>query len=555
MDHPYNYWPTPVNENNVVGYDEQGNRRVRVRVPKNKRSTAGNSISTTAEMKIPERILETDTTASEKLPRYRVKTNEIPQPSETQPYSYSTKPETTETTVTPNNITPDGSYIDSYSTFSSGVTLITNTVPPETTVNTYTTMVERPNGITRVRMKVRKNKDGSRTIIGAAPREQNPAFNNMNPNYRDRDLPPKRENDRVVEEINGEKLYAADSEAVRPLNLNINHAVPYQQSGAYNYVANRNALNPQQFPENFRVNIPANSRFAGTDATTMESATTLESDENDQNLTESSFKTTVSRDLPTFWQSENDIDDDFIKLEIGAGTYTYLDDELIRQNLERQEQEEIERERQRQIAIAERNALYEELSKRQIAQSAPTIDDTTPYYDMLKEKPWKFIPRNRRMHNLPPSAEFELDTNVSYESANLTAYGIYMPSAESSLTITEDKEKESEIKSEIYGEIANSTATASTTSSIPTELLDWRNLQDIMKKREPKPSTLAEPTPAPSIHPVEEEEEEEEKREKEEEEEEEEEEDSMDHIEEEEEEEEEVMEIMVEEEEDDNLFD
>ncbi|EAX90915.1 hypothetical protein TVAG_469900 [Trichomonas vaginalis G3] len=516
---PYNYQPNPINQADVVGYDLQGNRRIRVRVPKRQRNIFDQSLSTTADAKIPTRIIETDTSIAIEVPKYHPpqKEREIPQPSQSQPYSYTTQSQNT-TTETKNNITPEGSYVNSYSTFSTDVTLITNTVPPEQSTGTYSTMMERPNGPTRVRVKVRKNKDGSRTVIGPAPqREPNSAFNSLDPQYRDRELPPRAQNDRIVEEINGEKLKAIDSQEVKTLDLKVNHAVPYQHVGVFNAVSGKKITNPGPIPENYRADIPYNSRFIGNnDTTTMDSNTTLESQTIETQ--ESTNLSVVSRDLPTYWQSEKDIDEDFIKLEIGHGTYEYLNDEMIRGINEEKELQRIQDEENEKMRLRELEIEKREIAKRQQDWEQQEINERegTPWMDLFNNKKWMFIPRNRRMHQVPITnvEDDVINTDVSYDSGNLTAYGIYMPDNTPSCQIPVNNEpKEENIKPQevlkpLYGEISSNEYSTTQTSSTRSEYLDLSNLNKVsqiipLKKQSEsvrKPSE-AQPQPQPQPQP------------------------------------------------------
>ncbi|EAY04206.1 hypothetical protein TVAG_298260 [Trichomonas vaginalis G3] len=208
--------------------------------------------------------------------------------------SYTEKSAKTESTYVVNQQFPvdQTSKSFSYSTYGTSVTLSKDSekTPVESTES-------------RIRVRVHRNANGKKIILGPSKHQSksrklpNPNFDDLDPHYRYYENPPPRDIDHYVHDITNPTGKPLDENDVKPLDLKVNHALPYKHIGSVNAVQPKKKSGKKgqvEFPENFRVNIPANSRFLGSNYTTY-THSTIESRTTD--TIESSNRSIVSRDL------------------------------------------------------------------------------------------------------------------------------------------------------------------------------------------------------------------------------------------------------------------
>ena len=446
--------PEPDSSAQVVGYDEQGRRRIRLKVPKKVHKNPESTYLPSSEsypLRPAQMVLDSSNADPVRPPQ---KTNNQKNESD---YSYSYTPidysySSAQYSNEKSNEAP--STTCSYQTLASSVS---GTVPSYTTFsyysntgsysstqsqqgNTQTTAVSGPNTYTKIRVKVKKNKDGTKTIIGPAKGGvAKPVYTREDPHYRAPELPPHTQNERYVRGLTS--ISSEDPEknsAVLDLDLKINNAVPYQDE------INRHFFNavpkkaPQigdgadALPENFRVSIPYNSRFMDANDTTMIDSTTL-----DTMTTEStqldSFRTVVSRDMPSYWDQNKDAEPARAKLFIQDNA-DYIDNDEI-ENFRREEERQRLEEEANRVAIRE---MAEAIERKRLHDEEE--EEGTPWADLLKEKPWKFMPRTKRMHVAPydsidDSAASYKFSEMRSTTGRVNEYGIYMPDSEAQYAV------------------------------------------------------------------------------------------------------------------------
>ena len=434
----------------VVGFDEQGRRRIRMRVPKRVHHYV-NSSNTFSSTSFPYKEMELSIESSHAnplaLPPQPTNSNISDQSYTTGSYStYSTEQTNILNTEEKNSLPTTGvtyqtratsvsETVPSYSTFSYYSDTNSDSYQSQTG-NTQTTAISGPNSYTRLRVKVKKNKDGTKTIIGPAKGGvAKPSYAKEDPHYRAPELPPRTENERHVRGLTS----ISQEEEVRDsnlfdLDLKINNAVPYQDEinrHFFNAVSKKqpkigDVENDNALPENFRVNIPYNSRFMDAQDTTMIESTTLDS-MTLESSTADSFRTVVSRDLPSYWDPNKDVNPAKPKLFI-QDEANYIDNEEIEKYREEEERKRLQDEADK-IAVRE---VAEATERRRKFDEEE--EEGTPWHDLFKEKPWKFIPRTKRMHIAPfdsideSTAPYTFNSQKPVQIDGLNEYGIYIPS-------------------------------------------------------------------------------------------------------------------------------
>ena len=458
--------PEPSSSTQFVGYDEQGRRRIRLKVPKRAHKNFESTNLPSSES-YPLRSAQVIVDSSNGDPM------RVPQKSNNQKtdsvYSYSNTPidysyTNSQYSNEKSNDVPSttGSYqtaassvsgtVPSYSTFTyysnTGSYSTYSSSTDNTQGNTQTTAVSGPNTYTRIRVKVKKNKDGTKTIIGPAKGGvAKPIYTREDPNYRAPELPPHTQNERYVRGLTSiSSEDPAKNSAVLDLDLKINNAVPYQDEINRHFFNAVPKKSPQigdgdeALPENFRVSIPYNSRFMDATDTTMLDSTTLDT-MTTESSTLDSFRTVVSRDMPSYWDQNKDAAPARAKLFI-QDTPDFIDDQEI-ENFMQEEQRKREEEEQKRLQDEADKIAYRELAE--AAERRRLHDEeeeqATPWADLLKEKPWKFVPRTKRMHVAPFDSIDESDAAYKFNEmrtsvpGRVNEYGIYMPNSEVSYAV------------------------------------------------------------------------------------------------------------------------
>lgn len=263
----------------------------------------------------------------------------------------------------------------SYSTF--GTSLVPDSSSEKKSENSVPASTE-----SRIRVRVHRNADGKKIILGPSKNKNRkipyPNYDDVDPHYRYFEHPPIRNIDRYVDDLHQPQGKPLDSDDVKLLDLNVNHAIPYKHIGAVNTVQSKKSkLNdPNVFPDNFRVQIPANSRFIGNNYTTTMTHSTIESTTRD--TSRDSFRTVVSRDIESSEISQKP------ELRIGS------------------EIQHIDGSNLANPPVLERGIPDSlEYGFKYPATIVETTEDSYPAIEKFKERPQLFMPRKFRMHVAP----------------------------------------------------------------------------------------------------------------------------------------------------------